>query len=907
MSEPEKKPSSDQVGVTSTTGKTGYISPEYADAASRTGTRKATETELRQAQKGANEEATSDALRKKFEGSGMLASLEGEFAPTAAGMARGLSLGTSDEAILSAAEMLGGSEGREAVRARLNDYKAYAPVHSTVGEVGGIALGALAGDEAALGAAPGMVSRLGAGAEAGAARLLGGGAVARGVGILARGGVEGAAFGAGDIISESSLANQDLTAESLIGGASHGALGGMLAAGVLGGAAKGLSGLRGPKPGAEAFRNLAEGAYGEAAPGVGKAIAEDVSSAYRTPGTRGPLDAVAEPYISNLPTATAQQQAQMGEAWANRARVFGKHAETVENASREFSTALNDALESGRKVDMASFGEAKVNQMSKLVDQTKFAEQSNAAIAWATDAQKVVNSLQSDATSGMTSGARKQWDGYMQRIASGIESGNSIELHTALDETKRFVGRQAQFGKGPFGLSTTAREFDDLYQGSSGLKSLLEDNVWGEKAANAQRNINGATFNMLSEGKLFSRKFTTEFGSEAGRPLYTADTAAVSGFMGRLTSSANDLDARGVESWIQARRHYLNAVQKSYSYDAEAAAAITKERANLEKLDGVYRQTTKDVTLANQVKGALDEERQRGIGGALGAVLDVANKPYTSLQRLAQLESQTKGVINKITGGAGDLVGSTVEKVPPKPPKTGGGFFSALFDGVGKTATKTAGEVGGISGRAAFQKRIDDIGTMAGHPEIVVDRVSNSLSPYGKAAPNVVGAATGVALRGISFLASKMPPSRQDEFSLQPQLSTKSRASDAEVSQFMRFNQAVDNPLIVFREAKSGTLTRDHVEAVKAVYPALYDKMRSEVMTSLASSKKQMAYPARIQLGILLDLPTDKTLSPAFLREIQATYSVVDQADAESPPPKITAPQLAGSFQTATQSAVERA
>lgn len=904
MAEPTKQPP-EPVAVTTPTGKTGFLPSQYADAAGTVGVRRATDTEIRTEQLKANEEATAEALRKKFEDGDALSTIEGKYAPQAAGMLRGLSLGTSDEAILRAADFLAGPEGRESVRQRLLDYKEYAPLRSTAGEIGGVALGALAGDEMALGGAPGAVGRLGAAAETAIAGRLGGGALARGAGMVARGGLEGAAFGAGDAISEASLGNHDLTAEALVGGAAHGALGGMLAAGAIGAVGKGLSGLRPPRGAVAAgFDELAAKTYGEAAPGVGKALAEEAEAGANT--VYRSMERAPSPAAAASDGIIYKQQ--HADVWANRAKVFGKHADTVENATRNFSQALDDALAAGRKADMASFGEAKVNQMSKLVDQEKFVEQANAAIAWMTDAHGTVRKLSSDATAGMGPTARKKWDGYMQKIADAIESGESVQLHTALDNTKRFVGQEAQFGKGPFGLSTTAREFDNLYQGESGLKSLLESDVWGEKAAAAQRNINGATHMMLSEGKLFTRKFTTEFGSDAGRPLYTADTSAVSGFMNRLTSAANDLDARGVESWIQARKHFLNAIEKSYTFEGEAAAAIAKEREALGKLDGVYRQTTKDVTLANQVKAALQEERERGIGGAIGAVLDIANKPYTTMQRLAQIEAHTKGVLEKISGGTRELVGvgekAATEATPKlKPAASGQSFFSALFDGVGKIAPAT----GGAGTRALFHKRVDEIGTMQGNPALVADRVSRSLEPLGGAAPNVVTAATGIALRGIDFLASKLPPSRLDPFSLQPQLQPRNRASDAEISQFMRYTQAIDDPLIVLRDAKAGTLTRDHVEAVKAVYPQLYDQMRVEVMRSVVQTTAELPYAKRIQLGILLDIPTDKTLAPDFLREIQATYSGAEKAGAESPPPNIAPPDIAGSAQTATQMAVERA
>ena len=111
---------------------------------------------------------------------------------------------------------------------------------------------------------------------------------------------------------------------------------------------------------------------------------------------------------------------------------------------------------------------------------------------------------------------------------------------------------------------------------------------------------------------------------------------------------------------------------------------------------------------------------------------------------------------------------------------------------------------------------------------------------------------------------------------------------------------------MVYEAARKGTLTREHVEAVKAIYPKLYAEMQVAVMESLASSRQKLSYARRIQLGILLDIPTDKTLSPDFQKAVQGTYQASGPQDAESPPPTLSRPiDVATGLQTATQAATE--
>lgn len=901
-------PAGGAVPVVTPTGATGYLPQEFAADAGAQGARRALQGEMQALQSSENQLATDEALRKQFEGANILGGIEGRFAPQLAGAARGLSVGTSDEAILSAAELIGGIEGRELVRKRLQDYQSYAPIRSAGSELGAIAGASMLGDESALGAAPSAIGRLGAAAEGLVARSLGEGALARGAGVLARGAAEGSVFGAGTAVSEASLKNQELTGESLIGGAAHGALGGMVASGVFAGAGKALGALRGPAVTAQAVDSLAATTFGEAAPGVGKTIARaEAASPFRTAGT--PFDVAAEG-VTKLASRDAKQASELGEIWRNRDVAFNESAERVQGHERRVAEAINEQLANGRRVDMASFGDSKSNQMSKLVDQTRFDEQAVAAINWATDANKIVTTISRDATAGMGPSALRKWNEYMQKIANAIESGQGAKLHEVLDTTKRFVGREANFGHNV--LNVAQKEFDGLYQGERGLKQLLESDVWGTKAATAQREINAATTQMLGEGRRFNSKFTTEFGAEAGRPLYTANTEAISGFMGRLTRAANDLDVKSAEAHIAARRSFLSSVERNYEFGPDVTKAIASERASLTKLKSTLDRATKEVSLINQVKRLQSEEQASKIGGVIGLITDTFSKPVTQLQRIAQLEGHTESVLAKVRGDTKKLVGASAplpEGAPQfAPPKGNGqGFFAALLE----SPKPAIGEVGAAvegKGRSAFEKRAARITELQSNPAMLVDRVATSLAPFETTAPKVMAIATATAMRGLDLLASKLPPSRLDPYSLQPQLQPKTRASDTEISRFMRYAAAIDDPLVVLREAKSGTLTRDQVDAVKTVYPKLYEEMRVEVMRSVVETKKALPYDRRIQLGILLDIPTDKSLSPDFQRAIQATYASDEQAGAGSPPPTLSRPiEIAGAYQTGTQQAVERA
>lgn len=872
------------------------------------------------------------ALDKKYE------VRSGNVGQAAAGRAGALALGAASVPTLGLSTYLAREYGG---REFLDDVDKSPTLRgwNTAGEVGGtLALAA-------------ATSGAGAAAEAGVAARLGGSALARVGAAGIRAGAEGAFQGVASAVHESALSNQPLTAEAMIAsGLQAGAVSALGGAG-LKALGEGFSALRAPKPTAKAYGTLAapgEGPYRSPAPGAGQAIKNEVEAAgteatAKTGAARaiaedtGPVvevnigpakqsatlaDKAADAIVAN-PLVSAEEKGALKTVWSRRDAVLRNEEETRQAATRSFAKSLDKELVASRKVDMDSFGDAKKTQMSRLIDTAKVNEQSAAAIDWMTRAHALVDASAKDVNSGI--GGKmvgEQWNGYMTKIAKAMEAGDSVELHTSLDNLKRWMGKQARFGTGPFGTTPAARMWDHLYQGEGGLMGVLESDVWGSAAAKAQREVNAATSAYMAEGDLLRKKFTTQYGSEAGRPLYRADPAALASHFGKLTDVAADLESEGVRNYLSARERMLDAMGKHYTFDTGTQKALAEAKGSIASMRSTYETSVKDAAMVNQVKKALEAERARSIGGVAGLLADTATKPYTTMQRLASLEQQTQNVMVKITGGTRKLVAEAepgtasvvgragapsggVELSPPK--RTGPGFFSGLLDSVQpvKESTKTAMSFGAGRMRSEYERRAEQINKLKSDPAALANRIGAAVGDNREAAPKVTAAATATAIRGMEFLASKVPHSREDPYSPQPHLE-KPRASDAEISQFKRYVEAVDDPTMVFTAAQKGTLTRDHVEAVKAVYPVLYDEMRVRIMESLATSRTQLSYKKKIQLGILLDLPTDKTLSPDFQKAIQGTYQATGPQDAESPPPTLSRPlNVAGSLQTATQAATE--
>lgn len=238
------------VGIDPATGLPKDIPAEQASAFLKQGGRLASAAE-----------AADAALQKEYGGIG------GGLAAAGEGAARGLTAGLSDPLAVGAARVLGGEHAAEKVRGHLSGIQAANPGISMGSEIVGAVAPMFVGDEMGLGSILGSIPRgIGASGEMAAqvaTKLIGTSAE----GLLSRAGqkaikaaasaiVEGGMWGAGQEVSAATLANRDLTAESFISAAGHGAL--------LAGAIGGALGAGGEL--ASAGFGKALGAFGEHAP-----------------------------------------------------------------------------------------------------------------------------------------------------------------------------------------------------------------------------------------------------------------------------------------------------------------------------------------------------------------------------------------------------------------------------------------------------------------------------------------------------------------------------------------------------------------------------------------------------------------------------------------------------------------
>lgn len=188
---------------------------------------------------------------------------------------------------------------------------------------------------------------------------------------------------------------------------------------------------------------------------------------------------------------------------------------------------------------------------------------------------------------------------------------------------------------------------------------------------------------------------------------------------------------------------------------------------------------------------------------------------------------------------------------------------------------------------SAYDREVNDAQSAATNPRAHVLRAAQEFEGIEGHDPELFNALVQKSQRAAEFLASKVPKGTVDARSLTPHLE-KPIVSDAEKAEFLTYVRAVRNPMSVVADLKNGSLVPEEVEALRAVYPKIFARLREMVGAGLREATKKPSYQATIRLGILFDTPTDATLDPMFVHAVQGTYGPDEEAEhpaAGMPPP----------------------
>lgn len=744
------------------------------------------------------------------------------------GLASPLAMGLDRVATKAALEATAGKEAGKAYAQHQADLSQAHGGWETTGEVAGMAAmlaGAKPTGLARL--APGLgVTSAGAAVEHAAARGLAG-LAARGVGgraaatalaLGARGGVEGALYGAANELTEDMLGDKEVAADRLFAASGMGAL-----YGALGGAAIGGTG------------SLAKSGLGALARGASRAgrAVTDLAASAESAGARAAAD------------------------------VEGTALGAVDRAKAAGAEALSAVEESGAKaLTQASEATGFRSGLAKLAETET---QKGLAYEQAWKAVGGGNGLQSTRYAKQV---QKYFPNGTKDIGEVAIRHGIVDISTELDPIRAGL-KAARTGTAADMLPKVQAAGELVGQKIGALTDASGARIAAKDILGAVEEVGMPYSKMAGFGNVESgvRNYGLDLADKLGIQLNGAVDQSVS-IQDLLTQrkaldklvyqEAKALDPGGRVGALRDLRGKLEGLITNAIDDASGKAkgelageykTLKKDYHALSLLEELTEDTaarqSKAATLGLGEKMALATSLASGNIGAApvlaigGKVLRERGNAFAAalLYRMAELGSATK-VINAInekldTAAAGLLSADRPKRVLPSPNPVD------------------------IATRAEKQ-----IAELTSRPERVAERATTVTQGLSQAAPGVGGGVAANLTRALAFLNSKLPPQRAVD-PLAPERKRSWNQTDA--ARFARYVEAAEDPVGVLDDIEHGKVTREGVETLRVLTPTLYRDLQRKTLDSIADTLakgKSIPYDTRLKLGTLLDIPTDPSLTP---------------------------------------------
>lgn len=734
-----------------------------------------------------------------------------------AGAGRGATFGMSDQLLTKSG--LASPEGLKQLEERH-------PYASIGGNVAGVATGLLTGSEevGAAGAAADALNPVASVARAGR----GIGASAEGVlgkyGSQALGSaVEGAAYGAGNVVSEQALGDHNLNAERI---ASELGIGAILGGGI-------------------------GGAIGVAS----DAIPASLSKARELFGNTGASEYLQKGVAKASSVVSGKPYEKVLQAFKDAGGLMSEEA--TASASKELTDGLAEQYKTVNKAAKDAFKDIRPEETAHLLD-SSYTPAASAELGR-------LNGVIGDTIKEIQENPALYPERYAIRLSQFRDSlvkdpGEAADIFKNLNDFKKQMDDHLmKFGRE---ISPDLVDTQNLLKGLRGeIKNSLENEaVWGPAGAR-QATVNDVYSRFSYLQKQVQKDVMQKTFNQSGSVTHVVDPKKVA------RALKDEIKLGHLQDYHEASKELIDELHKSYSvlpnrnFDQESVKSILDKNTELQaKLanDAAMKQNMASLTpggggfLEGGLAAGAAHAGPLGTGAAVG--YSMLRNPAVTAQRLAAIEKLLNKSVNRISGLSKAVFNKTTQ--------------SAL---VGETATLNA---------QSLKKAGRDIQSLAANPDHFTSVMSQATQHVYPFAPNTVGALHLTTSTAVNFLQSKLPQN-PDQKPLDPEFTP----SRTDIAKFNQYHQIVQNPLLALKQLKEGRLGHETIETLSTVYPGLYKEMQTAVHDALAdhlASKKPIPHQQRLMLSMFLGQDLSSTLKPeSILKNQQALQVSTAQAQAQ--------------------------
>lgn len=778
------------------------------------------------------------------------------------------------------------------------------PVSSTIGDVAGIVGPALVGDEAGFANLPNMASKLGSGVERGVQKLIPQAIGKTGTSIAAKAagfGAEGALYGLGQSISENALGDHDLVSQQTLANIGmSAALGGGLGSLVGSFGGKALEALDSSSPEAklqaQRISQMVDGSSPEGALlstsnsadeklslmdalRAQKDNANEIKKAGELIGAPVlPAQTSSSKFIQDATSSLSQQPTIPG--------VITQQA--IQKGFDSVDQTIKGVLGSAEHLSPYDAGSLIKEQVQKTVDdmyaplKEAYQERSNLGqtIQIPDEARlKLWNKLQETAqnTGSVGSEASKLVETYADRALSQNTVKQLDELISEIGEKQTSAYRAGET-KNSVALGALKDELKDFQ-----IRQITKQGRDLAKAIGpeAEQYANEA----VQQHKDVTKKYAQfkEILGDLGSDQRLGKTKTHGAVENVLDGIANEkvldkmFDPKNADGLLRLQKNFPEVFKTLTDQKKSQILQAAMEDGRV-KVGKVLGQLYDEKKMSSKVRGLLfsPEELEK---------LNASKTWVESLPKNINPSGTSKGqafhefITHPFKSAAANFVGFATQKLIDhfaSSPEEAAKVMSLVNTqkAAQKTASKIDLNISNILGKTArpvaqrlmskiedvddYKKKTEAIKEAANNFQALDQKVSDATSGLYDHAPKITDSMKFAMGRGIQFLNSKIPQTApMDVFQEAPE------PSQAEISQFKRYYDIVENPLSALNQLKDNSLVPETMESLTAVYPKLYEQMQQKLMTQITGLKDRTKLPYQMKIAIshFMGQPIDSSLN----------------------------------------------
>jgi primosomal protein N'' len=442
----------------------------------------------------------------------------------------------------------------------------------------------------------------------------------------------------------------------------------------------------------------------------------------------------------------------------------------------------------------------------------------------------------------------------------GEEIGDTLAKIDDIADNSVLTTRDSLAKKITTNLEDLRKDFEGVKSGSARRKrnrinkEIEEFQDWiGNREPVSAKELNDLKRKYQNLSKYDKELGKTTLEEQINRTLAKSTREEVLDLADRVSTVNDDLGQ-------QLRKQNLD-----YSTAAELTEVLSKK---VDKVEAQKFLKFKDMLLGNIFLGA----EQAGIGAVGIAAKKFAESDLRrKLQILSSVEKANKSITKNISTGVKDFF--TKAKTAAKPTSTKV-LLSTTFNTEGKSKKSE-------NKKKAFDRISKELNELVNDRQKLINHITKNNLRVTNTAPNTANIIDQTMVKMVDFLYEKMPkPTTQKGMIQMLKKKPNYTPSTLELAKFERYVEGATNPMSIVDDLKAGNLSREKIEAVQVLYPDLYRRIQTETLSYIEQNADNIAYPKRLQLGILLDIAADTSLVPENIARLQETFRISEERNA---------------------------